>query len=202
MSDEQNTINNFPPPKSILTTALIFFLELVKVVLLAAITIGVIRYFLFKPFYVKGASMEPNFYDHEYLIIDELTYRLRSPERGEVIVFKSPGNTDEYFLKRIIGLPGERVKVSNGEIIIYNSSFPEGKAIEESYLPSDLQTTGDKVVELGNEEFFVLGDNRGNSYDSRRFGAINKSSIVGRAWFRGWPFTRMQKFDTPSFEQF
>src|SRR3989339_1278505 len=101
-----------------LAEAGLFFLELVKVGVLAAVTIIVIRHFLFKPFYVRGASMEPNFYDKEYLIIDELSYRLREPERGEVVVFKYPENPKEYFLKRIIALPGERVKVSEGQITI------------------------------------------------------------------------------------
>jgi len=174
----------------------LFFLELVKVVVLAGITIILVRHFLFKPFYVKGASMEPNFYDHEYLIIDELTYRFREPQRGDVIVFKYPENPKEYFLKRIIGLPGERVKVSEGQVIIYNSEHPEGITIQESYLQGVL-TGGEKTLSLTSDQYFVLGDNRPNSYDSRRFGAIDKNVIVGRAILRGWPFNRAQIFETP-----
>ncbi len=197
---------NLTPPTSSwdglkrgLSSAGLFILELIKIAVLAGITIGLIRYFLFKPFYVKGASMEPNFYDHEYLIIDELTYRLRLPERGEVIVFRYPGNPKEYFLKRIIGLPGERVKVAEGRVIIYNQAHPEGIEIQESYLPKDLATVGEKITVLGDRKYFVLGDNRPNSYDSRRFGPIDQSLIVGRTWFRGWPFSRLEKFDTPAF---
>lgn len=166
---------------------------------LAILTIIAIRYFLFKPFYVKGASMEPNFYDHEYLIIDELTYRLRAPERGEVVVFHYPNDPTQYFLKRIVGLPGERVKVQGGQITIYNSAHPEGIGVEESYLPKDLETMGDDTITVGSDEYFVMGDNRPNSFDSRRFGPVNKSLIVGRAWFRGWPFSRLQKFSSPTF---
>lgn len=177
----------------------IFIIELIKIGLLAALTIGLIRYFLFKPFYVKGASMEPNFYDHEYLIVDELSYRFRAPERGEVVVFRYPGNPQEYFLKRVIGLPGERVKISEGHVTIYNSAHPEGVAVEESYLPKDLSTIGEEITTLSDKEYFVLGDNRPNSYDSRRFGPINYDAIVGRAWFRGWPVSRIQTFTTPGF---
>ncbi len=178
----------------------LFFLELVKVGVLAAVTIILIRHFLFKPFYVKGASMEPNFYDKEYLIIDELSYRLRQPERGEVIVFHYPEDPKEYFLKRIIGLPGERVKISDGQVTIYNQNFPEGFILKESYLEGNVPTVGEKVSSLKSDEYYVLGDNRQNSYDSRRFGAITKDVIVGRALFRGWPFNRAQIIQAPTFE--
>ena len=130
---------------SYLASAGLFLLEFVKVAVLAGVTIVLVRYFLFKPFYVKGASMEPNFFDKEYLIIDELSYRLRAPQRGEVIVFKYPENPKEYFLKRIIGLPGERVKVSKGQITIYNQEYPEGIVLNEPYLSGDLLTAGDGI---------------------------------------------------------
>ena len=177
----------------------LIFLELFKIVALAGITILLVRYFLFKPFYVKGASMEPNFSDHEYLIIDELTYRFRLPTRGEVIVFRYPGNPKEYFLKRIVGLPEERIKVAEGKVTVYNAEYPEGIAVDEKYLDKGLETVGEKNITLGKDEYFVLGDNRPNSYDSRRFGPIDRTAIVGRAWFRGWPFSRMQTFKTPDF---
>lgn len=173
--------------------------ELIKMGGLALITIMVIRYFLFKPFYVKGESMEPNFHDHEYLIIDELSYRLREPFRGDVIVFHYPNDPKEFFLKRIIALPGERVKVADGKVTVYNDAHPEGVEIKEVYLPEDLETMGDQAVTLGSDEYFVMGDNRPNSFDSRRFGPIHKSLIVGRALFRGWPFDRIEKFSPPPF---
>lgn len=176
-----------------------FLLELLKIAVIAGVTIALVRYYLFKPFYVKGASMEPNFYDHEYLIIDELSYRFREPTRGEVIVFKYPENPKEYFLKRIIGLPGERVRVANGEIFIYNNAHPEGVKIDESYLSKDLPTGGDTMTQLTASQYYVLGDNRSNSFDSRRFGPIDKSAVVGRAWVRGWPLNRLQTFKAPSF---
>jgi signal peptidase I len=176
----------------------LFLLELVKVAVLAGITIVLVRYFLFKPFYVKGASMEPNFQDHEYLIIDEISYRFRAPERGEVIVFKYPENPKEYFLKRIIGMPGERIKIAEGQVTVYNDRHPEGLVLKEDYLPSDLATAGEKITALGDGQYYVLGDNRPNSYDSRRFGPIDKSLIVGRAVLRGWPIDRAQIFHAPT----
>lgn len=190
----ENTLKNLR--QSLIATGL-FLLEVLKVAVLAGITIALVRYYLFKPFYVKGASMEPNFYDHEYLIIDELSYRLRPIERGEVIVFKYPGDPKEYFLKRVIGLPGERVKIADGHVTIYNTAHPEGVTLDESYLPKDLSTVGEKVTQVGDNQFFVLGDNRPNSFDSRRFGTIDRSAIVGRAWLRGWPFNRVQTFSAP-----
>lgn len=198
MSDEESQKQDNKINKALRGVGL-FILEIIKIGVLAGITIAFVRYYLFKPFYVKGASMEPNFYDHEYLIIDELTYRFRLIERGEVIVFRYPNNPKEYFLKRIVGLPGERVKVNNGHITIYNDAHPEGVQIQESYLSPDLQTVGEKVTVLASHQYFVLGDNRPNSFDSRRFGPIDRSSIVGRAWLRGWPVNRMQIFSAPSF---
>ena len=182
---------------SYLASAGIFLLELVKVAVLAGVTIAFVRYFLFKPFYVKGASMEPNFFDKEYLIIDELSYRLRPPQRGEVIVFKYPENPKEYFLKRIIGLPGERIKVAEGQITVYNKEHPEGIILNEPYLLRDLPTIGERITVLNENQFFVLGDNRPNSFDSRRFGAVDKNLVVGRVFFRGWPFNRAAIISEP-----
>lgn len=179
--------------------AWIFIFEILKVVVLAGITIALIRYFIFKPFYVKGASMEPNFQDHQYLIIDELTYRFRAPERGEIIVFHYPADPTEYFLKRIIGLPGEHIKIADNHVTIYNTAHPEGLVLDESYLPAGLPTVGTEDVVLAPNEYFVMGDNRPNSFDSRSFGPINKSVIVGRALFRGWPLNELKKFSPPTY---
>ena len=182
--------------RGILSKIALFFLEIVKISILAGLTIGLVRYFLFKPFYVKGQSMEPTFYEQDYLIIDEISYRLRTPVRGEIVVFKSPINTD-FYLKRIVGLPGERIKIENNKVIIYNEQNPRGIVLNESYLEEE--TPGTVSMTLGPDEYFVLGDNRDSSFDSRRFGAIKKNSMVGRVWFRGWPFDRMSTFTTPSY---
>jgi len=174
----------------------IFVFEVIKVVIISLAVIIPVRYFLIQPFYVKGASMEPSFYDHEYLIIDEITYRFRKPERGEIIVFLSPINRDHY-LKRVIGLPGERIRVENNKVIVYNVEYPEGAVVEENYLGES--TPGSSNYTLGNGQYFVMGDNRDASFDSRRFGPIDDSVIIGRVWFRGWPFTRVSTFSPPSY---
>lgn len=177
----------------------VFILELVKVALLAGLTIWLVRYFLFKPFYVKGQSMEPNFYEKEYLIIDELSYRFREPVRGEVIVLKAPPPVEkDYYLKRILGLPGEKVSVQNNKVIVYNQAHPEGEVLEESYLTEN--TPGSITITLGPDQYFVLGDNRDASFDSRRFGAISRDDIVGRTWIRGWPITRVAIIPSPEYK--
>lgn len=176
-----------------------FVWETIKVVVFSLVIIIPIRYFLIQPFYVKGASMEPNFYDHEYLVIDEISYRLGEIKRGDVVVFHYPVDKTQYFIKRVIGLPGETVSIQAGKIFIKNTSRPDGFFLDESaYLPNTY-TQGDKEVTLGPEEYYVLGDNRSSSLDGRVFGPINRSVIVGRAWVRGWPFSRLQVFSTPTY---
>jgi len=152
--DQNDTQTVSEKEKSFLYKASVFFLELIKIALLAGITIGLVRYFLFKPFYVKGQSMEPNFHEKDYLIIDEISYRFRSPERGEVIVFKSPVGKD-FYLKRILGLPGERIRVENNKVIIYNEANPQGFVVEENYLAE--KTEGSINQTLGENEYFVWG---------------------------------------------
>ncbi|MBD3310887.1 MAG: signal peptidase I [Candidatus Magasanikbacteria bacterium] len=183
--------------KGVLATIGLFFLELVKIVILAGITIVLVRYFLFKPFYVKGESMQPNFFEREYLIIDEISYRFREPMRGEVVVFKAPIGDKDYYLKRIIGLPGERVKVEDNKVIIFNQDHPQGIVVEEIYLEE--VTPGSVTIALGPGQYFVMGDNRDASFDSRRFGPVSKNEIVGRAWLRGWPFNRFDILDSPNY---
>lgn len=184
--------------KSTLAKVAMFFLELVKVAVLAGITIGFVRYFIFKPFYVEGQSMDPTFLEKEYLIIDEVTYRFKEPERGEVIVFKAPVTHNDYYLKRIIGLPGERVRIEDNKVIIYNNDNSQGVVIAEDYIAQD-DTPGITTVTLEPDEYFVMGDNRNASFDSRRFGPIKRTDIVGRTWLRGWPLNRITLFDSPNY---
>ncbi len=171
-------------------------LEILKIAVLAGIAIGLVRYFLFKPFYVKGQSMEPNFEERDYLIIDELSYRFNTPNRGDVVVFEYKP-TNDFFLKRIIGLPGERVKVESNKVIIYNEENPKGMVLGEEYLVEE--TAGSTTVTLGTDQYFVMGDNRDASFDSRRFGAVDGNDIVGRVWVRGWPFSRVSTFSSPTY---
>jgi signal peptidase I len=146
--------------------------------------------------------MEPTFHTHEYLIIDEISYRFEDPARGDVVVFRYPRNPQEYFIKRIIGLPGETVEIKEGNVYIYNNEYPEGVALEEEYLAPEIETHGfsEQREELENNEYFVLGDNRNSSKDSRNFGPIKESFVVGQVFFRGWPFNKAGFFENPEYD--
>jgi signal peptidase I len=175
--------------------AKLFFWELVKAFIIAIIVIVPIRYFLIQPFFVRGASMEPTFDDGQYLIVDQLSYRWRAPQRGEVIVFHYPNRPSQFFIKRVIGLPGETVKVEGGQVIIENSQHPDGVILNEvDYLPSDVRTGGHVTSTLVDNEYFVLGDNRAASSDSRSWGSLKRDAIVGRVWIRAFPFNRLTIF--------
>jgi len=179
-----------------------FTFELIKIVVFSLAIIIPVRYFLIQPFYVKGASMEPNFYDHEYLIIDEISYRLGEPKRGDIIVFRYPRNPQEYFIKRVIGLPGEKIEIKNGKVTIYNSQNPNGLGLEETYLTPGTKTYSltEDIIGLDGDEYYVLGDNRNSSKDSRSFGPVKETFITGRVLFRGWPFNRISLFESPQYE--
>jgi signal peptidase I len=176
-----------------------FVWETLKIVIIALAIVVPVRYFLFQPFFVRGQSMEPNFENGDYLIVDELSYRLRAPERGEAIVFKYPFDTTQRYIKRIIGLPGETVEIKDGKIIIDEVNKEQLILNESDYLASDVLTAGNLKITLGNEEYFVLGDNRPVSSDSRRWGVVPKSDIIGRVYFRAWPFENFEKIPLPTY---
>lgn len=152
----------------------------------------VVYFFFMQPHQVNGQSMVPNFQSGEYVLTDKISYRFRSPARGEVIVFHAPPEahcqegTGCDFIKRIIGLPGDQVEVKD------NSYYVNNKKLDETYIPSGYATypgqyTRDKVITLGENEYFVSGDNRPYSSDSRAWGPITDQEIVGRAFFVYWP---------------
>lgn len=172
--------------------------ETIEVALIAVIAVFVIRTFLVQPFLVNGASMEPNFSSGDYLLIDEITYRLREPSRGEVVVFHYPGNESTYYIKRIIGLPGERLIFKNGKVTVVDKENPDGFALDENYLPKGLGTSGGEVS-LKNNEYFVLGDNRSYSFDSRSWGSLNKSELVGLVRLRLWPINKVMAVEKPAY---
>ena len=126
-----------------------FILEVVKLVVLALAIVIPIRYFLFQPFFVKGQSMEPNFENGDYLIIDELSYRFRVPERGEVIVFKYPNDPSQRYIKRVIGLPGETIEIKEGKVIIHQQDSSVKVLDESSYLGQNSITSGDIKITIG-----------------------------------------------------
>ena len=177
-----------------------FTWEVAKIVIIALAIVVPIRYFLFQPFFVKGQSMEPNFDDGDYLIIDELTYRLRSPERGEVIVFRYPADPSQRYIKRIIGLPGETIGIDDGKVLVSNDGENFEVLDESAYLESSVQTAGDMVLTLESDQYFVLGDNRAVSSDSRRWGPLQRENIIGRVYLRAWPVTGLAKINIPQYE--
>ena len=167
--------------------ALAFIWETVKIVVISLAIIVPIRYYLVQPFFVKGASMEPSFDDGNYILIDEISYRLGEPKRGEVVVFRFPEDPSQFFIKRVIGLPEETVEIKNDKVIIHNKQQPGGFVLNENYLESGQHTLGDTRFKLDPNEYFVMGDNRLRSSDSRRWGPLNRSLITGRVFFRAWP---------------
>lgn len=177
-----------------------FFIETLKVVIISLAIILPIRYFLVQPFYVRGASMEPTFNDYEYLLIDEISYRLDEPKRGDVIVFKYPLDTKQYFIKRLIGFPGETIDVLDGRITIKPSGPGAPIILAESYLPQGLETDCFEQfhcklpITLKDDEYLAFGDNRPASLDSRYFGVIPRKDIIGKAWVRLWPFSQFRVF--------
>jgi len=188
-----------PEAESALAAVGGFFWELIKVVIIAAIIIIPVRYYLVQPFFVRGASMEPTYSDGEYLLVDQLSYRLRQPRRGEVVVFRFPNNRSQFFIKRIIGLPGETISVAEGRVTIVNGQYRQGVSLNEAeYLPAELRTGGQLTTTLGNDEYFVLGDNRFSSSDSRSWGPLPRSEIVGRSLLRAFPFSKFEVFEPVS----
>lgn len=187
-----------------------FLWEVVKVFFWALVIIMPIRIFLFQPFFVQGASMEPNFDDGDYLIVNELGYKkttigtgfvdfftvtpFKELERGDIVVFKYPKNPQQYFIKRIIALPGEKIQISGGKVIIFNSQHSEGLALDESYLPEGLETTPEIARTLSDSEYFVMGDNRKASHDSRAWGPLPKDMVIGKVLLRAWPVNKANIF--------
>lgn len=176
-----------------------FLWELSRIIIIAFVLMVGFRIFIAEPFIVSGSSMVPNFHNKEYLVVDKLSYRFNEPQRGDVIIFKYPKDNSQFFIKRIIGLPGERVQVINGQVIVYNDEHPDGSILTEPYLPTSTSTFGeDNVVSLGTDEYYVLGDNRLASSDSRVWGILPKHDIIGKAFLRAFPIS---EFGMPQFEE-
>ncbi len=194
----------------------LFAKEFVKTVLIIVGTLIIIKLFILEPFLVQGSSMEPNFQNNNYILVESLSYAFGGPKRGDVVVFEHPENTcDTYvqkhpiknfldrlyfigsvppanpcvdFIKRVVGLPGETVVIKDGTVTIKNNEHPDGFVLNESYIPdsANFKLQGDMTRTLGKDEYFTLGDNRqpNASLDSREWGALPKSHIVGKAWLR------------------
>ncbi len=163
------------------------FLELLQFAFIALLIVVPVRYFIAQPFIVSGASMERTFHTGEYLIIDQVSYYFEDPMRGDVIVFRYPKDPSKFFIKRIIGLPGEGVDIQ-GNVVTITATDGTKTVLDEPYIKSMAQNTS-LTETLGEREYFVMGDNRDASSDSRMWGVLNKDKIVGRAFLRLFPFS-------------
>ncbi|PIP17066.1 MAG: signal peptidase I [Candidatus Portnoybacteria bacterium CG23_combo_of_CG06-09_8_20_14_all_37_13] len=165
-----------------------FWKEFIKALIISVVLAFAIRYFLVQPFKVQGASMEPSFYANDYLIVDEFTPRFATYQRGDIVVFK---HNSSFYIKRIIGLPGEKIEIKDNKIYINDLILNETYLIEN--------TSGSININLQEDEYFVLGDNRDASSDSRSWGILDKSLIIGRVWLRLLPLSKIDKFNAPSY---
>lgn len=174
-----------------------FFADTVQTIVIAGIIFVAVYAFLFQPHEVIGDSMFPNFKNNEFVITDKISYRFRDPERGEVIVFKSPSDQEKDYIKRIIAQSNEKIKIEKGKIFVNDEELDETR-----YLAPDTRTfpgvfaQEGKGLQVPPSSYFVVGDNRNNSSDSRDFGFVKKDSIIGKSFLVYWPIVsfRIVKF--------
>lgn len=162
--------------------------EIFRFAIIALIIVIPVRFFIAQPFIVSGASMDPTFHNGQYLIIDQLSYYFEEPARGDVIVFKYPKDPSKYFIKRVIGIPGDTIAINGSTITLYNKEHEDGIVLTEPYV-NKMSPTGAETEILGNGEYFVMGDNRDNSSDSRVWGVLSEKLVVGRAFLRLFPLS-------------
>ena len=164
--------------------------EIVEFALIALLIVIPVRMFIAQPFIVSGASMEDTFHSGEYLIIDQASYYFEDPERGDVIVFRYPQDPSKFFIKRVIGIPGDTIDIQ-GDAVTITTNEGQTISLSEPYVKSMAENTS-LTETLGEREYFVMGDNRDASSDSRVWGVLQKDKIVGRAFLRLFPFTEME----------
>ncbi|HKC04730.1 MAG TPA: signal peptidase I [Patescibacteria group bacterium] len=176
-----------------------FFLDILEVIVFAVGIFFFVYLLIMRPHKIKGMSMSPNYPDGEYLLTEKVTYYLRNPERGDIVVFTPPVSDTDEFIKRVVGLPGEKVMVKNGRVYIND------KLLEEPYIASTMRTQEGTFLSEGQAFtvpaglYFVMGDNRPNSSDSRYWGPITKSKMSGRAWIIYYPFNKMGVVPKPNY---
>lgn len=160
--------------------------EIVRFSIIAILIVIPIRMFIAQPFIVSGASMDNTFQNGQYLIVDQVSYYFNQPARGDVVIFRYPRDPSKFFIKRIIGTPGDTIVIENAQVKIINTDHPDGFILEEPYIKS--MAPASKIIEtLGEREYFVMGDNRDQSSDSRSWGVLQEERIVGRALMRLFP---------------
>jgi signal peptidase I len=168
--------------------------EIVKFTLIALAIVIPIRIFVAQPFIVSGASMDPTFKDKNYLIVDQLSYYFKEPARNDVVIFHYPLDPKTFYIKRVIGLPGETVKITQGKVTIINKDNPKGFEVPDAYVAPEHRFLDNYNVTLRPNEYFVMGDNRAESSDSRSWGPLERKYIVGRPFLRLFPFNKISVF--------
>lgn len=161
--------------------------DLIKFAAIALAIVIPVRMFIAQPFVVSGDSMYPTFHDGQYLIVDEISYILKGAHRGDVVVFRYPNDPSRFFIKRVIGMPNEKIAIKDGVVTITNKENPNGFALSEPYIDEKFLTSA--TYETGADEYFVMGDNRNRSSDSRIWGVLPKKLMIGRAYLRLLPFS-------------
>jgi signal peptidase I len=172
-----------------------FGAELIRTALIVVVLAYVIRVFILQPFVVEGSSMFPRFQTNDFLIVDKLSYRFSEPTRGDIVVFRYPFDPETNYVKRIIGLPGDTVRIEGGRVIIENQEHQEGFTLVEPYLSpgntTSLPATSAKTeFVVPEDKYFVLGDNRRASSDSREWGFLPENDLIGRVFLQAFPFDR------------
>lgn len=170
-----------------------FIAEIFKFALIALLVVVPFRMFVAQPFIVSGASMEPTFKTGQYLIVDQVSYRFGGPVRGDVVIFRFPEDPSKFFIKRIVGLPGDTVSIS-GETVTIAPISGDSFELPEPYVSDGNQKEDYLTVTLSEGEYFVMGDNRSASSDSRVWGPVPKENIVGKAFVRLLPLTTIGLF--------
>lgn len=165
--------------------------EILKYTVIALLIVAPFRIFIAQPFIVSGESMNGTFMPKEYLVVDQLTYRHEEPKRGDVVIFKYPLDKSIYFVKRVIGLPGETIRIDHAVVTVQGASSGAPIRLDEPYVSSISSATKPTEITLEDDEYFVLGDNRNESSDSRVWGPLQRKFIVGRAFARVFPITRI-----------
>lgn len=191
--------------RSLLNSLGAFFMDTLEIIVMALALFAMMYFFLAQPHRVQGDSMLPNFHSGEYVLTNKLAYRFHEPKRGEVVIFHYPPNPKFDYIKRLIALPGEKIKIQAGKIIIFNNEHPEGFVLNEPYLKEGMVTSGKtgKAVPEGmeitvpEENYIVFGDNRGASSDSREWGSVPEKNFIGPAWFRYWPPSALSLIPAP-----
>lgn len=172
--------------------------ETLRTIVLVLLAAFLIRSFIVQPFVVQGQSMEPTFHGQEYLIVNKIGYRLNEPKRGEIIVFRSPVDLSQNYIKRVVGLPGEKVTIKDTQVFVNEKLLREDYTLAEQTLSGAVGKFSTEI-QLGSQEYFVLGDNRDHSSDSRRWGTLPKQNIIGKAVLKIFPPTNFGLITRPNY---